>query len=110
LRLHDEANGYRPNLDGEAIRAWIEWEDEATKWGIDVEIACADLEALVERNTAEIEREKHRAIHGDDWARWGSRGGTETLRRYGVQWFTMLALRRWGSISAADLEAARPVR
>ena len=42
-----------------------------------------DLEALVDRSTVVLEREKHRLIHEGDWRRWGARGGRETLRRYG---------------------------
>jgi hypothetical protein len=37
LRLHDEAtNG---GLDGAGIQAWLEWEWEAVRWGVPVEIA-----------------------------------------------------------------------
>jgi hypothetical protein len=38
---------------------------------------------------------------------WGSRGGRETLRRYGPRWFSLLARRRWGRIGPEELEAAR---
>jgi hypothetical protein len=34
----------------------------------------------------------------------------ETFRRYGSSWFALLALRRWGRISPADLDAARVLR
>jgi hypothetical protein len=54
-----------------------------------------------------LEREKHRLIHEGDWRRWGSRGGRETLRRYGPRWFALLARRRWDRISPEELEAAR---
>ena len=57
-----------------------------------------------------MEREKHRLIHESDWQRWGRRGGLTVLGRYGSEWFALLALRRWGRITAADLEAARPLR
>ena len=57
-----------------------------------------------------LEREKHRLVHGDDWRRWGSRRGRETLRRYGADWFALLALRRWGRITATELGAARVIR
>ena len=108
LRLHDEAvNG---ELDGAGIQAWLEWEWEAIRWGVPVEIAREDLEALVERSTVILEYEKHRLIHQSDWQRWGRRGGLSTVRKYGTQWMTALALKRWGHISPADLEAARPIR
>jgi hypothetical protein len=105
ISLHEKANG--AELDGEGIQAWLEWEWEAMRWWVPVEISREDLEALVERSTAVLERETHRLIHEDDWRRWGSRGGRETLRRYGVGWFSLLARRRWGRISQEDLEAAR---
>ena len=57
-----------------------------------------------------LERESHRLIYQSDWRRWGTRGGRETLRRYGAEWFSLLALRRWGRITAAELEAARVLR
>ena len=109
LTLHERANGTTP-LDGEAIQAWLEWEWEATRWRVPVEIARADLEELVEGSQEFLDRERHRILHGGDWRRWGSRGGRETLRRYGSEWFSLLALKRWGRITASDLEAARPLR
>ena len=65
---------------------------------------------MVAGSTVVLEQEKHRLIHEDDWRRWGARGGRETLRRYGPGWFVLLARRRWGRISAEDLEAARVSR
>jgi hypothetical protein len=108
LTLHERANG--SPLDGEGIQAWVEWEIEAMRWRVPVEIARSDLEALVASSEVVLEREKHRLLHEADWRRWGSRGGKETLRRYGAGWFALLALRRWGRITAADLEAARVLR
>jgi hypothetical protein len=102
LSLHEKANG--TTLDGEGIQAWLEWEWEATRWRVPVEIS---REELVDRSTVVLEQEKHRLIHEGDWRRWGSRGGRETLRRYGQGWFALLARRRWGRISPEDLEAAR---
>jgi hypothetical protein len=109
LGLHERANG-ATTLDGRAIQAWLEWEWEATRWRVPVEISREELEALVERSEVVMDREKHRLIHESDWQRWGRRGGLIVLGRYGTEWFALLALRRWGRISAADLEAARPLR
>ncbi len=105
LKLHERANG--PELDGEGIQAWVEWEIEAMRWRVPVEIAREDLETLVAASEVVLEREKHRLLHENDWRRWGSRGGRETLRRYGPKWFALLALRRWGRITTDELEAAR---
>jgi hypothetical protein len=108
LTLHERANG--SPLDGEGIQAWVEWEIEAMRWRVPVEIARSDLEALVASSEVVLERESHRILHERDWKRWGSRGGRETLRRYGSSWFALLALRRWDRITAEDLEAARVLR
>jgi hypothetical protein len=108
LTLHERANG--AELDGEGIQAWVEWEIEAMRWRVPVEIARRDLEALVTSSEVVLEKETHRLVHASDWRRWGSRGGRETLRRYGADWFSLLALRRWGRLSPKDLEAARVLR
>jgi hypothetical protein len=105
LALHERAAG--APLDGEGIEAWLEWEWEAARWRVPVEISRADLEALVGASEVTLEREEHRLLHAGDWRRWGSRGGRETLRRYGPRWFALLARRRWGRITPAELEAAR---
>jgi hypothetical protein len=109
LGLHEMANG-TTSLDGRAIQAWLEWEWEAMRWKVPVEISRADLEELVQRSGELLDRERHRIVHQSDWRRWGSRGGRETLRRYGSDWFSLLALKRWGRITAAELQAARPLR
>ena len=77
--------------------------------GVPIEISRDDLRALVEASEVVLEREVHRLVHEGDWRRWGSRGGRETLRRYGADWFSLLALRRWGRITAPELEAARVI-
>lgn len=107
LRLHDAARG---ELWFSGVGAWLEWEDEAGRWGVPVEIAREDLEHLVEASTVVLDREKHLLLHSTDWQRWGRRGGRETVRRYGTTWMSLLALRRWGRISPADLDAARVLR
>ena len=108
LKLHEKANG--SSLDGEGIQAWLEWEWEAMRWRVPVEISHSDLEALVISSEVVLERESHRLVHEDDWRRWGARGGRETFRRYGSGWFVLLARRRWGRISPEELEAARVSR
>jgi hypothetical protein len=108
IALHERANGAA--LDGEGIQAWVEWEIEATRWRVPVEIGRSDLEELVRRSEVVLEREAHRLLHTSDWQRWGRRGGLATLRRYGSDWYALLALYRWGRIGAEDLDAARPLR
>src|SRR5215211_3581567 len=108
LRLHDEATS--GDLDGAGIQAWLEWEWEAMRWGVPVEISREDLEHLVERSAVILDQNTHRLIHESDWQRWGRRGGLATVRRYGTDWFALLALRRWDRISAADLDNARVLR
>ena len=108
ISLHEKANG--TSLDGEGIQAWVEWEMEAMRWRVPVEISRDDLEALVASSEVVLEREKHRLLHSSDWQRWGSMGGRETLRRYGTEWFALLALRRWGLVTPEDLDAARILR
>lgn len=107
LRLHDVTAEVR--FAGEPVGARIEFELEAERWGVDVEIPRPDLQALIEASGVEVERQVHRRIHENDWQRWGRRGGLETFRRYGSAWYAALALRRWGRLSARALEAARPV-
>jgi hypothetical protein len=109
LRLHEVVMSGQ-DLDGESIEAWLEWTDEAGRWGVPVEIGREELEELVERSVVFLDREKHRLVHETDFARWGRRGGRATYRLYGSSWMALLALRRWGLLSAEDLEAARPLR
>src|SRR5215212_9674831 len=87
LRLRDEAED---ELRLAGVGAWLEWEDEATRWGVPVEIAREDLQKLIESSTEIMEAEKHRLLHASDFARWGRRGGLSTLRRYGTDWFSLL--------------------
>ncbi len=107
LRLHDEARG---ELRVAGVGAWLEFETEASRWGVPVEIAREDLEGLIESSTEVLDRERHRLIHQTDFQRWGRRGGLAVLRRYGTDWFAALALKRWGRLSAEDLDAMRVLR
>ena len=67
LRLYDRAES--SGLDGEGIQAWIEWEMEAMRWRVPVEIARSELEALVASSEVVLEREKHRLLHQNDYDR-----------------------------------------
>jgi len=68
LTLHERANG-TTSLDGEAIQAWVEWEWEAMRWRVPVEISRTELEELIERSALLLERERHRLVHEGDWRR-----------------------------------------
>jgi hypothetical protein len=93
-------------LDGEGMQLWLDWELEALRWGVDPDVSRDELAALVEGSTVEIGRDEHRDRHAGDFARWGRCGGLTTLRRYGTAWFSLLARRRWGKVSAEDLARA----
>jgi hypothetical protein len=78
-------------------------------WSVDVEIDHADLEALAEGSTVLLDRDEHRCLHESDFARWGRGEGLATLRKYGTQWMSALALVRWGRLVPEDLNHARVV-
>ena len=100
------------SLDGAGIEAWLNFEHEALLWGVDPEIGREELEVLIEASTVSLGRDDHRAFHSEatdfasDFARWGRRGGLETLRRYGRGWFALLGRRRHGRLTPAQLTAA----
>jgi hypothetical protein len=107
--LHERAmNG---GLDGAGVEAWLEFEHEAMRYGVSVEISREDLAAIVEASTVLLAGEDHRNGHADagDFARWGRRGGLRTLERYAHAWFAMLARRRHGLVTKAQLQHARAV-
>jgi hypothetical protein len=93
-------------IDGEGIQAWLDWEFEAVRYGVDPDTPRERLAELVEGSTVEMGRDDHREQHAEDFARWGRRGGLATLRRYGSAWFSLLARRRWGRITAEQLAEA----
>ncbi len=96
--------------DAGDVLARLDFEDEAARWGLDVKISREALAELVAASVEVLDRDAHKMVHGSDWARWGRRGGRETVRRYGSSWMAALALRRHGRITVEDLDAARVVR
>ncbi len=106
LRLREKAAGAA--LDGAGIEAWLDYEHEAMRYEVDPDVGTDELAALIDASTVPLERDEHRAHHGaaGDFVRWGSRGGSTTLERYGRAWFALLALRRWGKIAPAELDLA----
>ena len=55
LPLHEKAN--ESSLDGEGLQAWLEWEMEAMRRRVPVEISREDLEAMVEASGVALEQE-----------------------------------------------------
>jgi hypothetical protein len=98
LGLRDRADAHPDPLSGEGIQFWLDFECEAMRYGVDPDATRDELAALIDGSTVALPREEHRAIHAEQWAEWGSLGGTETLRRYGTAWFSLLARRRWGRV------------
>ena len=68
--------GHGSSLEPEDFAAWIEWEEEAYRYGVDPEISREDLAALIKGSTVELGVEAHRAAHSEagDFARWGRLG------------------------------------
>jgi hypothetical protein len=110
LKAWDRGNG--PGLEPEDLATWCEWQEEAFRYGVDPEIGREELAALIEGSTVEIAGGEHRAVHSrsGDFACWGRLGGLETLALYGPGWFAMLAMRRWGQVTAGQLADYRVER
>jgi hypothetical protein len=104
LILRDKADAGA--LDGAGFQAWLEYEHEALRWGVEPDVSRDELAALVEASTVAIPRDDHRGIHRADFARWGRRGGLAALERYGRAWFVALGKRRHGRITRSQLEAS----
>ena len=103
LGLRERADAH-PDLDGEGLQLWLNYEHEAMRFGVDPDISREELAALIEGSMVVLPSEEHRAGQENDFVRWGLRGGRATLRTYGTSWFRMLARRRWESVSGAELE------
>jgi hypothetical protein len=104
LTLRDKADAGA--LDGAGFQAWLDYEHEALRWGVNPDVSRAELAALIDASLKAIPYEDHRGIHHADFARWGRRGGMATLERYGGAWFIALAKRRHGRITRSQLEAS----
>ena len=76
LTLHEQANG--TSLDGEGIQAWLEWEMEAMRLGVPVEISRSELEALVDSSEVQPE-EGHQLLHEGDRSKLETVGGAGTV-------------------------------
>lgn len=95
-------------LDGAALQAWLDFEEECHSHGVSPDLSREELEAAIEGSTARVSREEHRSeIHAADWPRWGRMGGLRVLELYGRSYFVALARRRWSRITADELESVR---
>jgi hypothetical protein len=109
IRLRDEADalaGAGSDFDAAAIAAWLDYEFEALRWGVDPDLSRDELERQIDASTVAIPYEDHCGLHRADFARWGRRGDMATLERYGRAWFVALGLRRQGRITRSQLEAS----
>ena len=58
LRLRDRADAH-PQLDGEGLQLWLDYELEAMLFGVDPDISREDLKALIEGSTVLLSCEEH---------------------------------------------------
>ena len=75
LFLHEQANG--TELDGEGIQAWLEWEMEAMRWGVPIEISRNKLETLV--NSSEVLQQEGHQLLPEARSEPETVGGAETV-------------------------------
>ena len=66
LRLRDQADAH-PQLDGEGLQLWLDYEHEALRFGVDPDISREELAALIEGSTVLLSHEEHRAGHENDF-------------------------------------------
>jgi hypothetical protein len=104
LKLRDRAE--TGALDGASLQAWLDYEHEAIRWGVDPDVSRDELAVLVEASTVVIPHDDHRGIHRADFVRWGRRGGVAKLECYGTAWFVTLAKHRHGRITRSQLATA----
>jgi len=62
LRLMDQADVH-PELDGEGVQKWLDYEFEAQRWGVDPDVSRGELVELVEGSSAEIGIDEHHEHH-----------------------------------------------
>ena len=107
LSAHDRMAEYA-ELDGAALQAWYDFEEECHRHGVSPDLSRGELEAVIEGATVEVSREEHRGtIHAADWPRWGRMGGLRVLELYGPRYFVALAHRRWRRIAPEELDTVR---
>jgi hypothetical protein len=84
LTLREKADATSPALDGTGFQAWLDYEHEAIRWGVDPDISRDELAALVEASTvvipamitaASTARTSPGADVGAAWRRWSATAG-----------------------------------
>jgi hypothetical protein len=70
--------GHGSSLEPEDLAAWIEWEEEAYRYGVDPDVSREVLAALIKGSKVELGVDAHRAAHAEtgDFARWGRLGAS----------------------------------
>lgn len=108
LSAHDRMAAHEA-FDGEGIELALEFVELAMLYGVEdaVSLTREELAERVESSRMELPRAEHREEHAADWREWGSWGGRATLARYGRRYFSYLACRRWGGITAEELARVR---
>ena len=66
--------GHGSSLEPEDLAAWIAWEEEAYRYGVDPDVSREELAALIKGSTVELGVEAHRAAHSEDGASHGGAG------------------------------------
>jgi hypothetical protein len=57
--------GHGSSLEPEDLAAWIEWEEEAYRYGVDPDVSREVLAALIEGSTVQLGAGEHRAAHSE---------------------------------------------
>lgn len=90
------------------VDAWIDWESECGRYGVDPHTKREDLEHAIETSVVELTWTAHRlGEHAEDWPRWGRLGGLVTFARYGPEYYRLLGRRRWKRIQVELLQEYR---
>lgn len=66
LRLRDRVDAHL-KLDGEGLQLWLDYELEALRYGVDPDICCENLVALIEDSTLALLHEGHGAGQKAIW-------------------------------------------
>jgi hypothetical protein len=105
LRMRDRA--VVADLDGASIEAWLEYEAECLRVGIDPDVGREELSALIDASTVELSRDDHRALLETDFVRWGAGAG---CRRFDATGVSGSGCSRDGATGASHIRNSRRPR